>query len=819
VAIGHAMSNGRRGDETSTKIKHIACGTDFPMNPIASRPFGERLRYFRECAALTQEELAERAGLSKDAISALERGVRRRAYPQTIRALSDALELSSAELAVFATAAPLALDDDAGTHAPGSRILPTGQIPAALTPLIGREREMAAVATLLLRPDVRLLTLTGPGGVGKTHLALDVAAGVRHQFDDIVFVTLAHLRDSRLVLPTIAQSLGLSQSDSGAMIRGLTVALRGRRLLMLLDNFEHVAEAAPILAELLAGSEQLTLLVTSRAALRVRGEREYPVPPLPVPLAGFSPTIPELQGFPAVRLFVERARAVVPEFALTATAAPAVAEICARLDGLPLAIELAAARIRILAPEAMLARLASGNTIASSPLNLLSGGPLDTPPRHQTLRDAIAWSYDLLSEDEQAIFRRMAIFAGGCSLEAAAAVCQTIDSLSGAILDRLESLVRNSLLRRSDADGIPRFTMLETIREFARDRLNAAEELEVIRGAHAAFFLSHAEACEPWLRGPDQSVWLDRLENDLDNLREALRFFAEGRDAERGLRLASALKWFWWHRGYLREGQEWLTHLLALPEVTVPAVVRAKAMNGASYFYSSRGDCDMAIDLAERALAMYQSVGDREGTAWSLAYLAVAHYRRGDVKHARFLAEESLTVFRQVGPPGGALFAIGYAGLSAQDLGDDESARILLEEGVALARQLGDRDDLSRCLLGLAFMALYNQGDAEAAHPYFIESFEVSVELGQPPSYSLYGLSSLAAATNRPARALRLAGAAMALREVRNMVPSPLLNAKHERVLGAAWTALPGEVGQAVWSEGRAMTSEQLAAYTLADAD
>ena len=343
------------------------------------------------------------------------------------------------------------------------------------------------------------------------------------------------------------------------MIQGLTAALRGRRLLMLLDNFEHVAEAAPILAELLAGSELLTLLVTSRAALRIRGEHEYPVPPLPVPLAGGSPTIPELQDYPAVRLFVERARAVAPEFALTATGAPAVGEICARLDGLPLALELAAARIRVLAPEAMLARLASGNTAESSSLTLLRGGPLDAPPRHQTLRDAIAWSYDLLTDDEQAIFRRLAIFAGGCSLEAATAVCQTTDSLSGDMLDRLESLVRNSLLRQHDAGGTPRFTMLETIREFARDRLNAAEEAEVIRGAHANIFLSHAEACEPWLRGLDQSAWLDRLENEIDNLREALRFFTEFRDAERGLRLASALQWFWWDRGYLREGQEWLT--------------------------------------------------------------------------------------------------------------------------------------------------------------------------------------------------------------------------------------------------------------------
>jgi tetratricopeptide (TPR) repeat protein len=412
----------------------------------------------------------------------------------------------------------------------------------------------------------------------------------------------------------------------------------------------------------------------------------------------------------------------------------------------------------------------------------------------------------------------MAVFAGACSLEAAEGVNRAVQPPIADVLGGIESLIRNSLLRRVDVGGLPRFAMLATIREFAHERLISAAERELARTAHAQVFLDFAEQSEPHLRGPDQAVWLDGLETDIDNLREALHVFAEYRDAEKGLRLASALKWFWWDRGYLHEGQEWLTAFLDMPYSAVPLAVRAKAMNGASYFHSVRGDYDAAIALAEEALALHRRAGEREGAAWSLAYLAVAHYRRGDVSQSRSVAEESLAIFRQVGPPGGALFALGYAGLAAQDLEDDVAARALLEEGVALARQLGDRDDLSRCLLGLGFMALYNQDDAASAHPYIMESFAVSIALGQPPIYSLEGLASLAAAQNRPLRALRLAGAAAALREARNAKPSPLLRAKHERLLATAWAALPDDAGGAAWSEGQAMTPEQLADYVAADA-
>lgn len=380
--------------------------------------------------------------------------------------------------------------------------------------------------------------------------------------------------------------------------------------------------------------------------------------------------------------------------------------------------------------------------------------------------------------------------------------------------------MRASLLVREVTESEPRFDMLQTIQAFAAERLQEAGEAEDARFAHAIFFLKLAEASEPHLRGPEQRIWLDRLEAEIDNIREALRFFRQSSEFARGLRLASALQWFWWERGYLREGQDWLTSLLTLGKMAPPAV-RAKALDGASYLASSCGQSQAAIAFSEESLGLKRHDDDRAGVAWAQAYLAVAHYRLGDVAVARTVGEQSLATFRELGLIEGVSFAIAYVGLAAQDQGDDEAARSYLEEGVALARQLGERDNLSRSLLGLGFMTLYNRGDAITAGTFFRESLAISVELGHPYPmiYSLECLAGVAAATGQPERALRLGGAAAALREARDAVPAPQLVSKHQRSLETARAALSPDVQATAWAEGQAMSLPEAIEYALAERD
>jgi non-specific serine/threonine protein kinase len=384
----------------------------------------------------------------------------------------------------------------------------------------------------------------------------------------------------------------------------------------------------------------------------------------------------------------------------------------------------------------------------------------------------------------------------------------------------VSALLRASLLVAEGEGDEPRFTMLETICDFAAERLLDAGELETTRAAHAAYFLALAEAAEPWLRSSEQRKWLDQLEREIDNLRAALRSFLEAAHAERGLRLASALQWFWWDRGYWHEGREWLSQLLALPGPVSPPV-RATALNAASFLASSCGEYDLAIALGDESLAIARAAGDDAGMAWARAYLAVAQYRRGDIVAARAVGEESLDAFRALGLREGMLLTLGYVGLAAQDAGDDAAARPLLEEAVELARQIGDRDNLSRALLGLAFRALYNQHDVETARGYFSEGLTISADLGHPYPliYSLEGLASIAAAEGRPRRAWRLAGAAAALREARQAVPAPQLLAKHQQALAAIQDALPPAEREAALAEGRAMPQPAAIAYALASDD
>ncbi|HEY7850920.1 MAG TPA: helix-turn-helix domain-containing protein, partial [Ktedonobacterales bacterium] len=467
------------------------------MAEAAGAAFGELLRRQRRAAGLTQEELAARAGLSVRGIADLERGARRTPRRDTIALLVHALGVSPQdETALFAavhrSAAPVERPAQ-GRH----------NLPAQLTLLLGRDEEVRGVVALLRRADVRLVTLSGPGGVGKTRVAIEVGAELLDDFaDGVWFVRLSRLSDPSLVLPTIAQTLGLKEAGGQSIAETLRMYLREREIALVLDNCEHVADAAPDVASLLETSPRLTVLATSRAALRLQGEREYPVPPLALPPATSGPEVARtparLAEYPAVALFIERARAARQDFMLTAANAPTVAEICGRLDGLPLAIELAAARIKLLPPSALLAQLEHS-------LGFLVGGARDLSERQQAMSSTLAWSENLLSAEERVLFRRLAVFAGGCALEVAQAVCvapEGAEPLGGDVLAGLSALVDQSLVQQREEGGEPRFGMLHVVREYALDRLEASGEAEALRRAHAAYMLALAERAEPELTGP-----------------------------------------------------------------------------------------------------------------------------------------------------------------------------------------------------------------------------------------------------------------------------------------------------------------------------
>jgi predicted ATPase/DNA-binding SARP family transcriptional activator len=582
-------------------------------------------------------------------------------------------------------------------------------LPAQATPLVGREMEVSAVCKLLRRHEVRLVTLTGPGGTGKTRLGLQAAADLLDEFESgVCFVELAPIKDPKLVATTIAQALGVRELGDIPLLQRLKEYLREKHFLLCLDNFEHVLEAAPLVAELLAAASRLKVLVTSRAVLRVRGEHELQVPPLALPDLAPLPPPEGLLRYAAVELFVQRATAVRADFGITEANGRAVAEICARLDGLPLAIELAAARAKSLSPPSLLARLGNG-------LKLLTGGPRDLPARQHTLRNTIAWSYDLLDEDEQTLFRRLAVFVGGFTLEAAESVGDAQGDLATDVLDGVASLVDKSLLCRQEVAGDePRFRMLETVRAFALERLGETAEEDGVRRSHVACFLALAERIGPLCTGAEQAIWLDRLAREIDNIRAALAWCRSSGETQTGLRLWYALNGFWHRRGYRSEGYACAADLLALPEAGGGRMTRANVLCGAGRLGFHLGEYGQARVLHEQGLAIYQEIGHEPGIASSLYGLASIVSMEANDEAARPLIEASLAINRRLGDQGRIAAALCGLGNCAFTRGDWEAARALFEEVLSLDRARGDTHNICFTLVKLANLALWQADSARA---------------------------------------------------------------------------------------------------------
>jgi predicted ATPase/DNA-binding winged helix-turn-helix (wHTH) protein len=709
-------------------------------------------------------------------------------------------------------------------------------LPIPRTSLIGREQQMAEAMALLLRPGVRLLTFTGPGGAGKTRLALAVAAAIADQFTGVQFVSLASIRHPDLVATALADALGIQKVANRTISQLIGDRLQNSGpFLLLLDNFEQVLAAATVVAETLEACPSLKILVTSRSFLHIYGEQEFPV----TPLAQNS----------AIELFAQRAAAVWPDFAITPENEGAVQEICKRLDGLPLAIELAAARTKILSPVAILDRL-------HGRLQLLTGGAVDLPERQQTLRKAIDWSHGLLNEEEQKLFRRLSVFAGGCTLEAAEAVCNTRRDLSIDLFEGLTSLVDKNLVQRLDrAQAEPRFTMLETIREYASEWLVASDEQSATRRAQAAYCLVLAEEGNPELSPADRVAWLAGCDVEVDNFRFALDWLFASQDLDWGLRLCVALFRFWDMREHLTEGRARLETILRLAGTERPRE-RARVLHFLGALVSAQGDYPAAERFLKQSLSLYEELADQSGIAASLNALAVSARDRGDYPAAQTYFERSLAcwrllsdrlaiarclhnlsnvvkvrgdypraqwalreatdIFVELGDRNGAAWSINQQGDIACAQGDTIAARELYERALFAFREAGDQWGSARSLSDLGSIDC-ERGDHPAARAAYREALEIFARLGhrRGTARALEGIACLALAQGQAARAVKLAAAAMHLRQLISAPLPPTEQLKLDQTLLPAWEALGDPLGKSAWAEGLAMSLEKAVQYSL----
>ena len=702
--------------------------------------FGRLLAAYRLGAGLTQEDLASRAGLSVDAISLLERGGRRAPRARTVQLLAEALGMSAREGDAFAAAAK--------PRRPGAlRVPPDLRLPS--TPFVGRERELAQICSLLARPDVRLLTLTGSPGAGKTRLALRAAAALAAGYrDGAVVVTLGPLSGPGLVMPAIRQSLGLEERSQELPLETVAAHCRVRQLLLVLDNFEHVLAAGDETAGLLPRCPGLQLLVTSRSHLRLRSEHELHVPPLRLPTADeeLAREPSALLEVPSVRLFLDRVEAVAPDFRLTSRNAAAVAAICRRLDGLPLALELAAPWIKLLSPAGLLALL-------DRRLDLLVDGPHDLPERQRTMRATLRWSCELLEPEPRALLRRLSVFAGSAPLDALDRVCEAAGGLGG-VLRRLATLADSSLMRRLPAEGTePRVTMLESVREYAYELLAAAGELEATAQAHLDYYVDLAGRARGEIKGPRQAAWLERLRREHDNVRAALGWAAERGQAERGLRLAAALSSFWDFAGHRREGLSWLEGMLAAGGDVEPGV-RAEALHVAASLAWRVGSGDLAVAHQRESLELFRELGNIRAVANALRGLGIALNRQGSYAESLTLFEEAVALLRELDDAELLPSALLNLGVGLTRFGDRRRATAMYEEALARYRDMGNALSTAHCLVNLANRAKAD-GSLALAQARYEEAAQIARTLDSPfhLGTALVGLGDMARIRDDPAAA------------------------------------------------------------------
>jgi predicted ATPase len=745
-----------------------------------------------------------------------------------------------------------------GKNHPGEPIMASPlewrhNLPIQRTPLIGRERLLSAAKQLLLRQDVRLVTFTGAGGSGKTRLALQAAEEVLEHFaGGVYFVPLATVTDPGLVVPSIAHTLGVRETTGKPLIADLKEHLHYSHqlaMLLLLDNFEHMTSAGAMVAELLEASAGVKILVTSRALLHVYGEHDFPVPPLALPDLKLLWDVETLSRTPAVALFLQRATALKPDFGLTHENLRAVAEICTRLDGLPLAIELAAARIKLLPPAAMLARL-------QSRLQLLTGGSRDLPERHQTLRATLGWSYELLNAAEQKLFRRLSVFASGCTIEAAEAVCNPANDLEADPLDVIASLADKSLLQQSEPpEDEVRFSMLETIREYALERLASSGEEAATRRAHAAFCLVLAEEGAGQLAGAERRVWMNRFDLEQDNFRAALDWLTRMGRLEWGMRLGNALHLYWQDHAHPAEGSDRMRGLLNLPEAAARTKTRARLLFLAGSL-GQAADPDSARAALIEALEIYRELGDKVGAAAASTHLAVAcrdgsDYEaarslfteairlwegagdpvsvahtmsnladvalvQGDYETARKLHQECLSIFQRLGDRVGMAWSLNHQGDVAREQTDMRAAELLYEQAVAIFRELEDRTGVARSLADLGNLAC-DQGRCATAQRLYAEALRLFCELGEAKLCArvLESIAWAAVELGNWDRALRVAGAAAGVRQRLRFPLAASAKANLDRRLEPAHRSMTTSAATAAWMEGWSMPLEKAIEYAL----